>query len=131
MYPAGVKTEPRNYAPRTVGRLTDEPPPSFDLSLIKYLDKTNETQEALSPKKEQDPFSTVLPSRRASDELQTLRSDALNKLTNTPTGLPDYTTALSPDIFPFVDAARQAQPTYHGVIKLGNVCMAPKFYHNY
>lgn len=115
MSPVYPRTEPRNYAPKTAGRLIDAPPPSFDLSLIKYIDQTNERNKASSPVKELDPFTGSV------DEKKFLRSDALNRLTNTPTGRPDLTTALSSDSFPFVDAARQAQATTHGVVKLGNV----------
>ncbi|GJN72181.1 hypothetical protein PLICBS_006253 [Purpureocillium lilacinum] len=54
------------------------------------------------------------------------RSAELNRLINTPGGLPLLSVALSPENFPFVEAPRMAQPINRGVVKLKNIPFATK-----
>ncbi|KAM0325082.1 hypothetical protein ACHAQA_007621 [Verticillium albo-atrum] len=60
-------------------------------------------------------------SQRAPNSIRSRRSAALNALTDTPTGLPDITTALASENFPFVTSAEAPQGHNGGVIKLSNI----------
>lgn len=133
---SGNLTEPRNYAPRTAGLpAANEPPPKFDLGVAQYSSPPQAQHGGM-----QDPFSPIPgnagqmragpePSAMtpygatgsAVSELQAQRSNMLNMLTNTPSGLPTFAMAMDPANFPFVEGARQAYAINHGVVKIRNV----------
>ena len=126
----GTMTEPRNYAPRTSGfTVTNEPPPKFDLSLVKYLDTTTaeglaETPAAVKPAQSSSSsngvgFFSPPPSNVGSVCVQ--QSPGLNTLSNPVYGLPSISTALAPNNFPFVDGASRGSAKNNGVVKLRNV----------
>lgn len=57
-------------------------------------------------------------------QIRNMRSKQLNELTAGPTGRPRPETALDTSNFPFLESARNAQPTTHcGVVKLKNVSL--------
>lgn len=126
----GNMTEPRNYAPRTSGfTVMNEPPPKFDLSLVKYLDATTaeglaETASAVKPAQLASTSNTTgffspPPSNIESACIQ--QSTGLNNLTNTACGLPSISSALAPNNFPFMDSASRGSAKNNGVVKLRNV----------
>ncbi|KAG8412601.1 hypothetical protein J3458_014311 [Metarhizium acridum] len=140
----GTLTEPRNFAPQTSGlsvAVTSEPSPKFDLSLATGVRK-NDTVSANAqtivhttyypPGIDQDiGSSAIVPfadHRHASphSQIQSLRSEPLNHLTATESGLPVLHDALDPQYFPFLECARQAVATNHGVVKLKNIPFATK-----
>lgn len=57
-----------------------------------------------------------------SQPISKLRSEQLNVLTGSPSGLPTLHVALDPANFPFIESAKQCRAENHGVVKLGNVC---------
>ncbi|KID82497.1 RNA recognition, RNP-1 [Metarhizium guizhouense ARSEF 977] len=140
----GTLTEPRNFAPQTSGlsaAVTSEPPPKFDLSLatgVRKNDTVSTNAQTIvhtpyyPPGTDHDIGSTaivpfadhrhVLPH----SQIRNLRSDTLNHLTATESGLPALHNALDPQYFPFLEGARQAVATNHGVVKLKNIPFATK-----
>ncbi|KJZ75639.1 hypothetical protein HIM_05102 [Hirsutella minnesotensis 3608] len=140
---SGNFTEPRSYAPRAsaLSTMGNEPPPKFDPNGLlasrqaepvapAQLQPVPETlamihattgQEATAWNPE-PPSGTALVSQGP----QTVRSRELQKLTNTPTGLPLLETAMSQDNFPFIEAPRMAQAVNHGVVKLRNIPFSTK-----
>lgn len=71
--------------------------------------------------------TAVVPSQegyntsRAAADPKAQRSDKLNVLTGTPSGLPTLAMAMDPQHFPFVEGARQMAVKNYGVVKLKNV----------
>ncbi|KAI3399523.1 hypothetical protein diail_6545 [Diaporthe ilicicola] len=60
-------------------------------------------------------------------QIRNMRSKQLNELTAGPTGRPRPETALDAANFPFIESARNAQPTTHsGVVKLKNIPFGTK-----
>ncbi|KAK9442399.1 RNA recognition, RNP-1 [Metarhizium brunneum] len=140
----GTLTEPRNFAPQTFGlsaAVTSEPPPKFDLSLATGVRKN----DTVSTNAQTIVHTTYYPSGTEHDigstaivpfadhrhvsphsQIQNLRSDTLNHLTATESGLPALHNALDPQYFPFLEGARQAVATNHGVVKLKNIPFATK-----
>ncbi|PFH62916.1 hypothetical protein XA68_11235 [Ophiocordyceps unilateralis] len=119
---SGNLTEPRSYAPRTPGQLAADggPPPKFDLGGV-----------ISDPQPQSDASGQALAQLRPGLEVAAAGtsdgcSAELGGLINTPTGLPLLATALDPDIFPFVEAPRLAQPMNFGVVKLKNIPFATK-----
>lgn len=135
----GTLTEPRNFAPQTSGlsaAVMSEPPPKFDLSLatgVRKNDTVSTNAQTIvhttyyPPGTDHDIGSTAIvpfaDHRYVSphSQIQNLRSDTLNHLTATESGLPALHNALDPQYFPFLEGARQAVATNHGVVKLKNV----------
>lgn len=135
----GTLTEPRNFAPQTSGlsaAVTSEPPPKFDLSLatgVRKNDTVSTNAQTIvhttyyPPGTDHDIGSTAIVPfavhRHVSpySQIQNLRSDTLNHLTATESGLPALHNALDRQYFPFLEGARQAVATNHGVVKLKNV----------
>ncbi|KAH0591880.1 hypothetical protein MHUMG1_10391 [Metarhizium humberi] len=140
----GTLTEPRNFAPQTSGlsaAVTSEPPPKFDLSLatgVRKNDTVSTNAQTIvhttyyPPGTDHDIGSTAIvpfaDHRHVSphSQIQNLRSDTLNHLTATDSGLPALHNALDPQYFPFLEGARQAVATNHGVVKLKNIPFATK-----
>ncbi|KID95924.1 RNA recognition, RNP-1, partial [Metarhizium majus ARSEF 297] len=140
----GTLTEPRNFAPQTSGlsaAVTSEPPPKFDLSLatgVRKNDTVSTNAQTIvhttyyPPGTDHDIGSTAIvpfaDHRHVSpySQIQNLRSDTLNHLTATESGLPALHNALDPQYFPFLQGARQAVATNHGVVKLKNIPFATK-----
>ncbi|KJK73986.1 hypothetical protein H634G_10717 [Metarhizium anisopliae BRIP 53293] len=140
----GTLTEPRNFAPQTSGlsaAVTSEPPPKFDLSLatgVRKNDTVSTNAQTIvhttyyPPGTDHDIGSTAIvpfaDHRHVSphSQIQNLRSDTLNHLTATESGLPALHNALDPQYFPFLEGARQAVATNHGVVKLKNIPFATK-----
>ncbi|EFY95219.1 RNA recognition, RNP-1 [Metarhizium robertsii ARSEF 23] len=140
----GTLTEPRNFAPQTSGlsaAVTSEPPPKFDLSLatgVRKNDTVSTNAQTIvhttyyPPGTDHDIGSTAIvpfaDHRYVSphSQIQNLRSDTLNHLTATESGLPALHNALDPQYFPFLEGARQAVATNHGVVKLKNIPFATK-----
>ncbi|KAK2612642.1 hypothetical protein QQS21_001414 [Conoideocrella luteorostrata] len=137
----GTFTEPRNYAPRTSGMplsVSNEPPPKFDLSLAR-VGQGNTTQSPIKQPSQADitygnqnagsnaviPFGTQQGSAN-DDQVRAMRSNHLNRLTATAIGLPTLQTAMQPENFPFMEAARQAVAVNYGVVKLKNIPFATK-----
>lgn len=135
-YAVGRLTEPRNYAPRTSGLpVFNEPPPKFDLGIRQQPNiNTSPTSEkddnqssgasqALQPVPEGNSVATYSsPQQMAlTVGVQPMRSEKLNMLTATPSGLPDLAVAMDPANFPFIESARHAKAMNHGVIRLKNV----------
>lgn len=134
----GIFTEPRNYAPRTAGLpvlASSEPPPKFNLSMA--VASSNEeprgnVQDTLYADAHYDHrySSSALVSftsdgkQTLHDQIRSMRSDHLNGLTATNTGLPSFHIAMQPENFPFLEGARQAVPVNYGVVKLKNVSSA-------
>ncbi|KHO00373.1 RNA recognition motif domain protein [Metarhizium album ARSEF 1941] len=140
----GTLTEPRNFAPQTSGlsaAVTSEPPPKFDLGLASVVRKS----DTLSANERNTLHTTYNPLKADLDigggaivpfashrdvspygQVQRLRSDTLNRLTATESGLPILHTALDPQYFPFLEGARQAVAVNHGVVKLKNIPFATK-----
>ncbi|KID74456.1 RNA recognition, RNP-1, partial [Metarhizium brunneum ARSEF 3297] len=140
----GTLTEPRNFAPQTFGlsaAVTSEPPPKFDLSLATGVRKN----DTVSTNAQTIVHTTYYPSGTDHDigstaivpfadhrhvsphsQIRNLRSDTLNHLTATESGLPALHNALDPQYFPFLEGARQAVATNHGVVKLKNIPFATK-----
>lgn len=126
----GNMTEPRNYAPRTSGfPVTNEPPPKFDLSLVKYLDTTTaeglaetpvtvKTVQSSSSSNTTGVFSPPISNVSSACVQQ---SPGLNTSTNTACGLPSISSALAPNNFPFMDGASRGTAKNNGVVKLRNV----------
>ncbi|CAM1501608.1 Fc.00g035920.m01.CDS01 [Cosmosporella sp. VM-42] len=134
---AGRLTEPRNYAPRTAGLpITHAPPPKFNLEMLQIATQPNS----------QDPFGPVqggnalvihqqAPTSGSqalviTNDVRSQRSDKLNMLTGTPSGLPTYNTAVAPENFPFTFAGRMHTADNAnkeiGVVKLKNIPFATK-----
>lgn len=137
----GTFTEPRNYAPRTSGlpvTVTSEPPPKFDLGIA----VATRHNEAVSLPAHSVPVpdganaaadvnrtignKAVVPFiaseyAQSVEQVRAVRSEHLNRLTATVTGLPALEMALNPMNFPFIEGARQAIAINHGVVKLKNV----------
>ena len=67
------------------------------------------------------PFGAIVSV--APPKVKASRSDLLNSLTNTASGLPTFETALSEDYFPFVESGKQCVPVNHGCVKLRNVSL--------
>ncbi|KFA55724.1 hypothetical protein S40293_08342 [Stachybotrys chartarum IBT 40293] len=65
------------------------------------------------------------PSLAAADP-KAQRSDKLNVLTGTPSGLPTLAIAMDPQHFPFVEGARQMAVKNYGVVKLKNIPFSTK-----
>lgn len=136
-------TEPRNYAPTTVGRAAAfGPPPKFDLSALTAGSSTSSAAEAAFVAN-----LTSLGLQRHAEAKSSQQSQAqtamvpvskcpqvsyqLLALTNTPTGLPDLQSALYEENFPFVESARQSFGKNNGVIQLSNVSFASLWLHSF
>lgn len=148
--PNYLRTEPRNFAPRTAGSaVTNEPPPRFALTPMP-LGQFQQSNGVMSPP---DPFSTPLDPFQAGqlssvvtpidmssqqqnsalvpysnpvpENIRALRSRKLNDITAGPTGRPTQDVALHPNNFPFVETALNAQGVQHGVVKIKNVSQTP------
>ncbi|OAA35768.1 RNA recognition motif domain protein [Metarhizium rileyi] len=140
----GTFTEPRNFAPQTSGlsaAVTCEPPPKFDLSLAADVrsqdtvftdsDRGEYVADGLSSTDHNTRKTALVPLAGyhyapSNGKIQSLRSDPLNSLASTGSGLPALETALDPQYFPFLEGARQAVATNHGVVKLKNIPFATK-----
>ncbi|KZZ88065.1 RNA recognition motif domain protein [Moelleriella libera RCEF 2490] len=137
----GIFTEPRNYAPRTAGLpvlASSEPPPKFNLSMA--VASSNEesrgnVEDTLYADAHYDhrySSSSALVSfasdgkQMLHDQIRSMRSDHLNGLTATNTGLPSFHIAMQPENFPFLEGARQAVPVNYGVVKLKNIPFATR-----
>ncbi|KAK0612331.1 hypothetical protein B0T17DRAFT_499849 [Bombardia bombarda] len=138
---AYIQSEPRNYAPRTVGA---EAPPRFALSTKvgrargpSFASIAEEdvfgagsvnTERALVVSAPETPQRALVPLNPGPvpPMIQALRSDMLNFLTNNPSGLPDIQLALDPRYFPFIESSSQSSPPQHGVIKIKNIPFATK-----
>lgn len=139
----GHMTEPRNYAPRTSGPLTNlPPPPRFNLNIAPKA-SGNTTKDPFvapisAPSNDLIPFPR-LPSAEVqqamvtsyTQDIQAERSEKLRNLLDTPSGMPTYEAAMNPAFFPFVDGPRQARPHTFGVVRLKNVshCESPSTIH--
>lgn len=130
---SGRLTEPRNYAPRTCGLpAAQEPPPKFNLGLaspqhqVSSQDPFNGPSNGLHYNQEMTALAPYEPHAVPfdADKIRSQRSERLNMLTNTPSGLPPLAVAMDPTNFPFVEGARQSQAVSHGVVKLRNVSLA-------
>jgi hypothetical protein len=126
---SGTHTEPRNYAPRTSGMpIFNEPPPKFSLGVVAYGSTPQlgllEQYPAAKPNYAVRPLQSppheyaVVPFTQTS---AVQCSPMLRMLLSTPTGLPSFSTAMQPELFPFIEGARQAKPANFGVVKLKNV----------
>ncbi|KAK3331111.1 hypothetical protein B0H66DRAFT_580088 [Apodospora peruviana] len=141
------QSEPRNFAPRSHAK-SFPTPPRFSLEGISS--PTN--GGIIVSDRPDDPFSSptnndravvsraLLPMVEESDEtspgpishgpvapeIQALRSEHLNRLTQGPTGLPDTEVALDPANFPFIESCSQSSPVSYGVIKIKNIPFATK-----
>ncbi|KAM7205678.1 hypothetical protein V8F33_001004 [Rhypophila sp. PSN 637] len=144
-----VQSEPRNFAPRPNGGFI-QPPPQFNLPGLTAPVKETEAPVsgsddpfgASSPSKERGALR-LLPAVMEADEsravaivpssagpvrpeIQALRSAHLNRLTDTPSGLPTIEEALSRANFPFIESSIQSSPSSNGVILLKNIPFASK-----
>ncbi|KAL2161128.1 hypothetical protein VTH06DRAFT_8347 [Thermothelomyces fergusii] len=147
------QTEPRNFAPRAAAQYYMPPPPAFGLG---HRGATKRHEESPILGADTDPFLSPQPRRiggrdvsqalflpsvpennqlatidqpwhdPAPAEIRAVRSDQLGKLTDGPTGLPTQDVALDPDNFPFIEAATQARPVGHGVVKIKNIPFGTK-----
>ncbi|KAF7563884.1 hypothetical protein G7046_g266 [Stylonectria norvegica] len=136
---SGRLTEPRNYAPRTSGLpVYNEPPPKFNLDVVQY-GAQNAPQDIFSPSQGCNSMVSVqapvvassgqqgaFPSSESLQNLHAQRSDKLNMLTRTSTGMPTLSMAVDPLNFPFVEGPRQAPQQNRGVIKLKNIPFATR-----
>ncbi|ROW10553.1 hypothetical protein VMCG_01725 [Cytospora schulzeri] len=145
------RTEPPNFAPRSNGAVTNQPPPRFALQTPVPIHQ-QVYNNVISPSSAGggDPFSPpavdpfngpalprviqpiqpiespqnalVLHDNPVPEYIRNMRSKQLNELTEGPTRRPSLGVALSTENFPFVDSARNAQPTNtYGVVKLKNI----------
>jgi hypothetical protein len=136
------RTEPRNFRP--AGLVTHEPPPRFMLATPAQGRVGAPTPAPMAEpitSSHTDPFSMrslpglmqpiapaagdVTPApygrgRRAPPDVRVLRSEQLNKITNSPTGRPLLNVVLDPANFPFIESTRQCGPASHGVVKIKN-----------
>ena len=114
----GRLTEPRNYAPRTAGLpITYAPPPKFNLE----LPTQHNSQDPFAPVQAGNALVAYQPGPQALI-IQSQRSNMLNMLTETQSGLPSYTIATSLNNFPFTYVGSMHCPNPRiGVVKLKNV----------
>ncbi|ROW07108.1 hypothetical protein VPNG_07358 [Cytospora leucostoma] len=150
------RTEPHNFAPRSSGSITNEPPPRFALqtpvpiqqqvynNIISPSSAGGDPFTPGGPAPTLNPFNgpalprviqpieqpqnaVVLHDNPVPQHIRSMRSKQLNELTQGPTRRPSLEIALSTDYFPFVDSARNAQPTTtYGVVKLKNIPFSTK-----
>ncbi|KUI57034.1 hypothetical protein VP1G_04374 [Cytospora mali] len=150
------QTEPPNFAPRSNGAIRNEPPPRFALqtpvpthqqvysNVISPSSAGGDPFSPSGPGPIVDPFNgpalprvirpielpqnaLVLHDNPVPDHIRNMRSKQLNELTQGPTRRPSLEVALSTENFPFVESARNAQPTNtYGVIKLKNIPFSTK-----
>ncbi|KAL1842795.1 hypothetical protein VTJ49DRAFT_4124 [Mycothermus thermophilus] len=76
------------------------------------------------PEEQLSPMPWVTPatiSARVPPTICALRSAHLNRLTNTPSGVPTEEEAMAPQNFPFIESAAQGGPVTHGVVQIKNI----------
>lgn len=127
----GSVSEPRNYAPVTFGRsVMAKPPPRFVLSSDHRTPPQTGAQSYFSSGHSTPQRGAVFPADQAlaSSVIRQIwnngipHSTLLTDLTATPSGLPSFETAMSPQFYPFVEGGKLAKPLNNGVVKLQNVC---------
>lgn len=110
--------------------MSSAPPPKFNLQLPAV---SQNEQETLLPSPETFEYQLgalvqqTLPAQQSLAVYQPLTevydasSEKLKSLTNPACGNAKLASVLDPSNMPFVEAAKQAQPKNHGVVRLGNV----------
>ncbi|PSS03298.1 hypothetical protein BD289DRAFT_359294 [Coniella lustricola] len=140
-----IRTEPRNFAPRSGRHITKDPPPRFGLKgLLENSSSDISTNGESLPHSQScgNFFAPTVGSHSSvpvsdamvlhsdigvPEYIRNLRSKELNELTGGPRGLPSADIALNLDHFPFIEGARGAQPSpVHGVVKLKSIPLGTK-----
>ncbi|KAJ9155346.1 RNA recognition, RNP-1 [Pleurostoma richardsiae] len=148
----GLRTEPRNFAPRSSATsVVSLPPPRFALATpapqmtasgpvshqqaqndpfgggpLVPLYSVGQQAQTSGPVVVHQPINVAPMCTPVPEHIRAQRSEQLNRITAGPAGRPNLEVAMDNANFPFVEGARQCGPATYGVVKLKNIPFATK-----